>query len=197
MTWPPSFNSTVRNSPTGMSVAAATDNATTRDADEGTIRMVSLLRDKDACLANWLGRLLQLDDDQMNRRLADVLRPMRERIAIDDVARFVRRFAGLAVRSVAARASARQHVNDRRRMRVHLFLVARMQRRLEHAHLLVVELHLDRFRIHLRGILRGRRQREQCDRSGDEQSSEGAHRPAFAIIGAKKPSYQSEELAVM
>src|ERR1700730_8516175 len=98
----------------------------------------------------------ELDQNHVQRLIANVLRGVSQRIAIKNVARLQFAFRGFAIRRVIAIPAAFQNVNHVGRMRMDLLLHAGRQRRFENANTIVLELHLDGFGINDCWILRVR-----------------------------------------
>src|SRR5215472_15582384 len=73
----------------------------------------------------------ELDEYKKHRLIANVLRGMSQRVAIDNVARLERALRDLAIHCVVAIPTSRQHINDISRVRVHLLLGSRRQDRFE------------------------------------------------------------------
>ena len=67
-------------------------------------------------------RCLQLDEDQVHRRGADIFRGMGQRLAIEDLAGLQFSFGDLAVRGIVAHVPAGQNINHVGWMRVHTAL---------------------------------------------------------------------------
>lgn len=113
---------------------------------------------------------LQLDEDQVHRRVTDVFCGMGQRITIENLAGFQIGVGGLAVRGVVADLPAGLNINHVGRMRVDLLFRARWQLRFENAYPLVLELHSYRLGIYDRWILRrnggcpddGGKRRDNC-----------------------------------
>ena len=99
----------------------------------------------------------------MHRRVADVFRGVRQRIAIEHVAGFELALGGLAVGRVVAVPTALQNINHVRRMRMHLLFDAGRQVRLEHADTIVFEFNFYGLGINDSRILRGCRNQPNAE----------------------------------
>ena len=75
----------------------------------------------------------------MHRLIANVLRGMGQRVAIDNVARLERALRDLAICCVVAIPTSRQDINDISRVRVHLLLATGWQDSFEDADTIVLE----------------------------------------------------------
>src|SRR5438067_9599679 len=89
--------------------------------------------------------IFQFHEFQANGCVADVLGPVRQGIAIDDVAGVKLCFRNRAVSRVVADLAACDHVDHIRGMRMGLFLIAGFERGLEHAYTRVFQFQHDCF----------------------------------------------------
>jgi len=99
----------------------------------------------------------------MHRLIADVLRGMGQRVAIDNVARLERALRDLAICCVVAIPTPRQNINDVGGVRMDLLLGARWQDSFQDADMIVFEPDAYCLRIDDGRILRVCRRQPQAD----------------------------------
>src|SRR5262249_39641291 len=98
----------------------------------------------------------------MHRLIANVLRGMSQRVAIDNVARLERALGDLAICCVVAIPTSRQNINDVGWVRVHLLLGTGWQDSFEDADTIVFKSDAYRLGIDDRRILRTRRHHQDA-----------------------------------
>src|SRR5215204_3687893 len=87
-----------------------------------------------------LSWILEFDEDEVNRSHSNVLCPVNERVAIEDVTRFELGLRRLAVGKMVAHRATGDDVSDVGWMRVQLLSLPRLQDRFEDPHSIVLQL---------------------------------------------------------
>src|ERR1051325_6545052 len=88
--------------------------------------------------------ILKLDELEFNRRVANVLSPVSQRIAINDVAGFELGFRDSPINRVIARLATFDHVDHIRWMRMRFLFVTGLKRSFENPYFRILEFERDR-----------------------------------------------------